>query len=454
MPFVANSALQSAICYSSPAVTVAFRLRLHALTTGHRDFWLLLPAASFVIMIDIPRSSLRTSTKQVPVSGLNPQPSLEVIVMADQHTEVTRSGYLHNVWNSFLGALFGVLLFCGSFVVLWINEGSVNLATIAQQSTPLVAASVDPAVEGRLVAATGRLASAEKLGDDLFLRPAGYLALERRVEMYAWVEETRSSTEKNAGGSSSTKTTYTYEKKWTASPERSSSFRYPDGHHNPELPFSSQIWKVSSAVLGAYRVDPRTLTLPESTPVTLNEENVSPRESWLLRDGYLINNERALSEPRIGDLRVSYAAVPNNLDVTLFGKASAGQILPFEAQGSTLYRAFTEDRAGAIATLDTEYHLWLWIWRVAGFLMMWIGLSLAFEPINTLLDLLPLLGGASRFVINSILLVIALLLSILTVIVSIIAHNIFLLIGLLLLLLGGIVAWNRLRKPRVAVAPA
>lgn len=374
--------------------------------------------------------------------------------MADQYTEVTHTGFFKNVFNSFIGALIGVLLFFGSFVVLWMNEGTVNLATIAQKSTPASAATVDPSLDGEFLAATGKLNSSETLGDESFLRPGNYLELHRNVEMYAWVEKTSSKTTKNVGGSSTTETTYTYEKQWTSSPESSSSFRHAAGHNNPELPFGSGSWKVSSATMGAYKVDPQALELPSGTELVLDDVATELDDGWSIKSDYIVNSANALTSPKVGDIRVSYTAVPNNVDVTLFGKASAGQLVPYEAKGTSLYRAFTENREAAIQTLDTEYRLWIWIVRLIGFFMMWFGLIFCFEPINTFLDVLPFLGGASRFVINGVMFGIALLLSIVTIVISIIAHNIFLLIGVWLLFVGGVIAWNRLRKPKVVVAPA
>lgn len=374
--------------------------------------------------------------------------------MADRYTEVTHTSFIQNMFSSFLGALLGVLLFFGSFVVLWMNEGTVNLATIAQKSTPASAATVDPSHEGKFLAATGKLSSPETLGDESFLRPGQYLELQRTVEMYAWVETTKSTTNKNTGGSSTTETTYTYEKKWTSDPESSSSFRHAAGHENPSMPFEDQTWRVSSATLGAYTVNPQELTLPEGRGVPLDDAATRLEDGWLLQKDYIINDADALTSPQVGNIRVRYTALPNNMDVTLFGKASAGQLVPFESKGTSLYRAFTENREAAIATLDSEYRFWIWFMRALGFFMMWFGLIFCFEPINTMLDVLPMLGGASRFVINAIMFGVALLLSILTIVIAIIAHNIFLLIGLWLLLVGGIIAWSRLRKPRAMPLPA
>ncbi|MDP9309331.1 MAG: hypothetical protein M3R24_00290, partial [Chloroflexota bacterium] len=105
--------------------------------------------------------------------------------MTDHYSTVTRTGCLGNIMNSLVGALVGLGLFLGSFALLWYNEGRVNLAIIVQDSVPISATAAQPALEGKLVAATGTLASKETLGDT-FLHPGDYLMLQRVVEMYAW----------------------------------------------------------------------------------------------------------------------------------------------------------------------------------------------------------------------------------------------------------------------------
>jgi sulfite exporter TauE/SafE len=90
--------------------------------------------------------------------------------------------------------------------------------------------------------------------------------------------------------------------------------------------------------------------------------------------------------------------------------------------------------------------------RLVGFLMMWIGMSLSLGPINAVLDILPFLGNMSRTMIGVGTFVPALAMSVLTIIISIIAHNVFLLAGLFILIVGGFFLATRLRRPRVAVA--
>lgn len=43
--------------------------------------------------------------------------------MSNVYREVAQTGYLRNILNSFVGALIGLLLFFGSFFVIWWNEG-------------------------------------------------------------------------------------------------------------------------------------------------------------------------------------------------------------------------------------------------------------------------------------------------------------------------------------------
>jgi hypothetical protein len=54
---------------------------------------------------------------------------------------------------------------------------------------------------------------------------------------------------------------------------------------------------------------------------------------------------------------------------------------------------------------------------------MWIGLMLFFGPINALLDIVPFLGSAGRFLIGIAVFPVALVLSAFTIILAIIAHN-------------------------------
>lgn len=367
--------------------------------------------------------------------------------MSDHYTEITHTSFLGNFGQAILAVVVGVIFFFAAFGVLWTNEGRVNLATIAKQSTPILAGSIQPEINNQLVAATGMLASTEQLGDDSYLKPGAYIQLQRTVEMYAWVETKESTTTKTTGGGSTTKTTYTYNKEWTSDPENSDGFKEA-GHANPKLPLQSDTWTVDNAKVGAYDVDLRTLTLPEPEPLALDETNVTAGGDWQRVDDYIVNRPAALDQPQVGDVRISYGVVPNEVAVTLFGRADGKAIRPYETENARLYRAFVENREDAIATLNTEYTVMLWVLRLGGFLLMWFGLIMVFAPLRAILDVVPFIGSAGALVIGTIMFAVALVLSLLTILIAIVAHNLLLLVALLLLVGGVAVAWQRLRRPK------
>jgi hypothetical protein len=362
--------------------------------------------------------------------------------MTHRYTVRTRTGFLQNIANSFAGALIGLLLFVASFVVFWFNEGRVNPATVARDSLPLVAGAVDPAIDGRLVAVSGTLASSAMVGDPGLLRPGAYLALERKVYMYAWAERQETRTRNEIGGSTTRETVYVYEREWTTDPEDSSRFRR-QGHVNPEMPIRSMTLKPAEAAIGAYRLDPALLTLPDAQTIGLDTTTVDLDGDWLLEGGEIVSRSGATRSPQIGDLRISYGAVPNSLLVTLFARIAGDRLVPYSAEGVTLFRAFTADRETAIGILDQEFHVSRWIVRLLCFGMMWVGLMLSLGPVTSFLNVLPALGRVTGCLFSVAALGFALLLSAVTIVVATVAHNVVLLLVLGGMLVGGFVLYGR-----------
>ncbi len=381
--------------------------------------------------------------------------------MADQFTTTTTTGYGKRIVKSFTQVLVGIVLFFGSFVVLFWNEGRVDLSTIAKTSTEIDSSSVsqDTNLEGTLVSTTGIFATEETLGDGLYLIPGNYLAVERKVEMYAWVEETETETTTNVGGSETTETTYNYVKEWTENPKSTGDFEYPEGHENPSLTIEGDSYRVTNATLGAYSVNMSSVDLPSFSPITLTEENVTLDGSPVLGNStyvYLASSDDvSLSKPEVGDIRVSYFALAPGKDVTIFGELSGSSIVPFvDEEGNRLYRVFDSTRSEAIATLHTEYTTSLWLLRLLGFGMMWFGLMSVFGPINVLLDILPAAGGLSRALVGGVTFLVSLVLSIVTIIVSMVIHNVIVLLIVLLLTAGGFWYYFKRRKAKKSGAAA
>ncbi len=376
--------------------------------------------------------------------------------MGDRFTEISETGFLQNILNSIKGILVGLALLVTSFAVLWWNEGRTDMSKLAKTSIPVSSETIDERADGQLVSVTGHLESLETLGDSQFLREGPYIGLNRNVEMYVWVEKKSSKSRKKLGGGRVRETTYSYEKQWTESPPDSSSFRESAGHQNPRPPVYDQSFTVNSATVGAYRFDPRAARLPHPSPIPLTAENFIASMSARREGSYAYIGAGNLQSPTIGDIRIRFSAVKSGAEATLFGKLVGNRVEPYLYKGKgRLYRAIAGSRETAIDKMATEFTVTTWLFRGAGFLAMWLGLSLLFSPINAILDVIPLLGDISRFVIGLAMFFVALALSLLTMVVSAIAHNILLLAVTVAAVLFGVWAVGRLRpRARPAAAPA
>lgn len=379
--------------------------------------------------------------------------------MPDSFSETTTTGYGSRIVNSIKGVVIGLILFVVSFGLLYWNEGRVDLSNIAKTATEISSATIstDASVAGKLISTTGVVNSDQIIGDNLFLNPDKFIAAEREVEMYSWIEKSESHSKTNTGGSETTETTYTYSKDWTENPKSSSNFKHPEGHENPQKSLDSYTNKVTVATIGAYNLDPQSVTLPNFSQLPLNSQNVTlSGGATLANDSYLFirkSTDGTFDSPQIGDLRISYHVLRPGFDGTIFGKLSGSKIDPyFDKDGNNLYRLFIGTRDQAISTLHTEYTTLLWILRLVGFLLMWFGLSALFGPVSVLMDILPIFGAISRSLIGVITFLVAFVLTIVTILVSMLLHSFIALIITLVITIGAIIAFFVVLKNKKKVA--
>ena len=375
--------------------------------------------------------------------------------MADKFTETKTTGYGSRIVNSLGGIIFGIILFLGSFVVLYLNEGRSSDYITARLTQEIGSAiiSQDKTLQDKPVSATGIFNTTETIGDNLFLKPGAFIAIKRRAETYAWQEEVTSSTKKNLGGSETTETTYNYTQGWDAAPRQTSTFKHAEGHENLQPSISNALIKAQKATLGAYAVDPQTIELPSFTDLKLTADTIqSSKDMQLIDDRYIFVAKTAGStyaSPKIGDMRISYQVVPTGKTATVFGKLDGDKISSYfnEKNKHSLYRAEWGSRAEALGELKKEQTLLLWILRLIGVFMMWLGLNLVFAPISVILDVLPWLGSLSQSAIALMLFAVALALTALTIFISMITHNFWaLMIIMFMLLILGIRRFMRLKK--------
>jgi hypothetical protein len=376
--------------------------------------------------------------------------------MSDVYKTTSTTSYGGRIKKSLVGVLIGIALFIGSFFVLFWNEGRVDMSKIADDAVQVESSVVsqNPDLQGGLVYTRGDVTSTEQLGDGMFLKRGDYLAVERVSEMYSWVEEESTTSKKNLGGSETKETTYEYEKEWMEKVPDSSDFYQSSSYHNPVKEIDSQTLTVSKASIDEYELSPKQVIFPEAVKISLSDTSVDlPDDMVLVGNDYLYRGSN-YSGPEVGDIRISYRVVDAGDQMTLFGSLNGKNITSYTDEvGNTLYRLFNEDFDGAIALMHSEYSTSLWLWRLVGFLMMWFGMLFVLRPISVFLDVVPIFGSISMFGFFVLTLPVALVLSLLTIILSMLIHNIVIVImaGIIALVVAFFVLMRRNKK---TAAPA
>lgn len=440
--------------------------------------------------------------------------------MSDIYQSVSHRSFGDNLLESIKGFLIGIVLFFAAFPVLWMNEGCVDLSTVAKKAVVVPADGSGTKGEGELVAVTDKLKATESVGDPEMLAPGPYLKLRRNVEMFAWTEKKQTRTEKQLGGGSKEITTYTYDRAWTSSPRSSDSFEHPEGHSNPELYTHEQTFSAASAKVGGFTFSPEEAQLPSLEPLTLtaamvklapahDAEPPAPAASssakappgkkvfpvkpaasakpvasakpaasakkpaepagdegdepatdeppphvggpFHLVSGVLFQGVGTPENPKLGDVRVTFSAVTDGQLVTLYGTRKGTEVVTYLHEGKDkLFRVVPGTHEEAIAALHNEHQTILWAFRGIGFFMIWVGLALVFAPLNSVLDIVPFVGGLGRFITGIAMLPIAMVLAGVTILVAIVAHNPILLGVVVVGMIGIAIAVVVMRKNAVA----
>ena len=150
------------------------------------------------------------------------------------YTETTNTSYGQRLSGSMKGIVSGLLMFIIGTCLLWWNEGRAVKTSKAIKEAESVAvhvddvSTVDASLNGKLIHASAFADTKDTLADDIFGVRTLAIKLNRKVEYYQWIENSKSETRDKIGGGQETVTTYTYESKWVDKPVKSSEFKDPE----------------------------------------------------------------------------------------------------------------------------------------------------------------------------------------------------------------------------------
>lgn len=372
-------------------------------------------------------------------------------------TEVQTESYFSRLGNSFKGIGGGLLLFLIAFPLLFWNEGrAVKRAKALETGVGAVvsvqADKVDPANEGKLVHVTAKADTKDVLTDPLFKISSTAIRLERRVEMYQWKQNESSKTEKQLGGGTKKTTVYTYEKVWSDKPVNSAYFKEA-GHENPGFPFESEKLRANHVTLGDFLLndslvdrlgDSRKLPVPadyklpaalsgKSDAAYVHVSRKSSAPSQVSQEQPADNaGDAALTEPAIGDLRISwYAVVPHEVSIVARQTGKTFSAYPVGSESILLIADSVQSAEAMFQSAQSANSAMTWFLRIAGLVMMYVGLSCVLRPLSVLMDVIPFLGDLIGAGISLISFLIALPCTLVTIAVAWIYYRPLLGIGLL-----------------------
>lgn len=366
--------------------------------------------------------------------------------------KTTQKSLLDNLMGSLLAVPIGILLFLASFVVLFQSEGCTNLGDVAA-SAAAVEADTAGGHDESFVSVTGVMATTEKLGDPEFLAPGSYLRLRRDVEQYVWVEHSDSETRDKVGGGTETVTTYTYEMEWTGSPQDSSHFE-DRSKRNPPQRVTGESWTASQATVGAWGFDVGSANLPGSERVTVSQDMLRGRAAAGTLQGGYVYLDGSASNPTLGDHRVSFSAIASGETATAFGLARGERLEPYAYEdGESWLGVRYGSREEAIATFNTEHAMMMWLLRIGGFFMMFIGMNMVFSPLQAIAGIIPFIKRGTTKLVSLVTFPIALVLTGLTIVVGKIFHSV---LGLIIMgalcAAGGFLLYKRFKQAKEADA--
>ncbi|MDP2385993.1 MAG: TMEM43 family protein [Bacteroidota bacterium] len=320
----------------------------------------------------------------------------------DKFTEVSHKSGLSNIGGSFKGIIFGILLIVGSIYLLWTNEGrAVHVARALEEGSGSVvsvaANKVDPTNEGKLVHVSSLATTKDTVVDEEFDVKVNALKLIRDVEVFQWKEKTSSSTKNNLGGSSDTKTEYTYVKEWGSSPVSSDNFKIKEGHINiVPYAYEDKTKLAAHVSFGAFSLNEDLLgriSTSEKLPVKIID--TTKLKNAMLSAGSIYMGSKNLSNPEVGDVRISYQAVyPKN--VSIVAKQIGNTFEEYIASNDETVLLLKEGTSSAEnmfkkAIEGNKFKTWLLRWL--GFFMMFFGFRGIFKPLIAMGNIIPFVGS-------------------------------------------------------------
>jgi Transmembrane protein 43 len=391
------------------------------------------------------------------------------------NTVVTTETWFSRIGNAFKGILVGIVLFLGSFVLLFLNEGyAVRAYKALKEGKDSVVSipteqigKVDPGNEGKLVHLSGKATSNDTVRDPDFGIEKGALRLERHAEIYQWQQHEHTETVKQTGGSEKRITTYTYTKEWSPTQIDSGKFHIDredrqDHVNRGALEFASTRTPAAKVTVGAFVLSPALIAMiPDGDPLKASDVGIDAakpevKKNWKVAGDYFYRGDPANSA--IGDQRIKFTLTMPQ-DVSLYAQQAGDSFKPFKTSTDIdllKLKPGIESAAKMFVEAQGEQDMWTWGLRLGGFVLMAIGIALIFQPFVVFADVLPIAGNILSMGVAVFAALVALPLTLITIAIAWIVYRPVLGISLLVAaaVVLGLTFASRRRRPTSPAALA
>lgn len=369
-----------------------------------------------------------------------------------EHTQIPTVGYSDKVKASFSGILFGFVMLAAATALLWWNEGNFVATRDALNEAQAITVELsdirwlDASKDDKLVHAIGAAETDEMVEDPFFEVAANAIRLERVVEYFQWVEETRVETRRKSGGGEEKTTVYTYKQDWVKTPVNSSRFGYPGAPHKYRNTVIADVddftVQATNVTFGVYRfpkflIDsisgsepfyvelsneamdrlnsrmvpaaqqsapdlqplPRAILQSTEADGEVGEEQPAPVDTETPRIVHISGSTLYLSlspeSPNIGDIRATFKQTKPTT-VSIIAKVNGDTFERFLASnGNTVGRLAmgTHSQENMYGTAHSGNAGMNWIFRIVGICLAYFGIRRLSAPLTTLAGIVPILGG-------------------------------------------------------------
>mmetsp|Transcript_32506 Transcript_32506/g.62732 ORF Transcript_32506/g.62732 Transcript_32506/m.62732 type:complete len:348 (-) Transcript_32506:34-1077(-) len=295
-----------------------------------------------------------------------------------------------------------------SFLILWFNEANYVAAQKALGNAGKKAKYVDSASpveaekDDELIWLRGRTAGEGPTLTDKHFRvtaPEDALKLKRVVEMYQWKETKHIDKREIPMGNNQTRVEkterFSYSKVWSSSVIRSDNFKDRTHRNPPEIKVGSgEVISKPNLRVGSYKLGPGFAK--RITPTS----EISRKYFQYYGDPY----PTTPADFKIGDTRVTHT-IARAKEVTILARQGAGGELSEwvdKSTGRSVY-AFQHGRKSLDEILASQLSTegWLCVFlRLLGFVLMWMGISMTWEPLVAIVSPIPILAPLIDFARN------------------------------------------------------